>query len=105
MPLPLETDVTPLEPNSLYTPQIFVQCNIVDGKLKTSANIILSAANVQNAGTENETWTPAGIRKTIHIDDVEHLDADLSELQGLVNQAFVNVVTVVGAINNIRKIL
>lgn len=104
MPIPIQnTDV--VVPNAVYIPQIVIQCGVVEGKLKTSAMITLSAAKCENAGTENEHWTPTGKSELLNIADIEHLDEDLASLQSSVGQVFAGIVGLVHGMNTIRKVI
>lgn len=103
MPIPFET--TAPTPNAVYIPQIVIHCGIVDGQLRTSAQIILSGAIVTNAGEENENWVQTGQTQMIQIPDVMNLDADLASLQTDVYTVFGGIINLIGAMNSIRKVL
>lgn len=103
MPIPFETSVQ--TPNAVYIPQIIIQCGIVDGQLKTSAQIILSGAHVTNAGEANESWTQTGQTQIMQIPDIMNLDSDLASLQTDVYTVFGGIINLVGSMNAIRKVL
>jgi hypothetical protein len=111
MTLPIETTV--LSPNALMVPGITVYTRIVEGKLVTAAHIVLQAAYLDPITGD---WTAIGAERTTQIDNVEQLPEDLADatviitgeevrIQQLVDQAMFNVITLVGALNSIRKVL
>lgn len=103
--MPLELQTTPVQPNSIYAPQIILQTGIVDGKLTTSAQLGLAAAKVDNAGTETETWTATGQRNTIYISDIGQLDTDFTALQPQITALYSAIVQLIADANSIRKVL
>lgn len=111
MPLQLE-NAAPI-PNALMVPAITIYTQCVNGVLVTAAHIVLRAAVVDPV---TGLWTPVGEEKTTQIDNVEQLPEDLAtatikingedvSIAALVGQAMGNVITLVGALNSIRKIL
>lgn len=70
-----------------------------DGTLQTGCVLKMRAANVD----VNEVWIPVGELQTIRIEDILALPSDLSALQTDVNAIMLQVVTLIGQINAIRK--
>lgn len=99
MPLPLEKSI--VTPNALMAPQIILRSAIMNGRLVTSAQIIL-----QTAKCDNGVWTYCGGEtKAVEIADIENLDADIASLAQDVGTLFTAIVTLIGTINAIRKVL
>lgn len=111
MPLPIAN--APVVPNTIMVPAITVPTRIeADGSLMTSAHIVLKAANVDNDGK----WTAIGNESVVFIEDVEAMPEDIAEelvefdgdtmtLQQLANHAMQCLVTLIGAVNSVRKIV
>jgi len=97
MPLPVETQIE--TPNAVYASNIVLSSRIANGQLRVSANIILAGA-INTDGT----WVKAtGQHASIRIPDIMNLPADLVSLAPQVAPLFDGLVTVIGAINSIRK--
>jgi hypothetical protein len=105
MPAPIPIQNTPSTPNAVYSPQIMLNTGIVNGKLVTSLQLTLAAAICDNAGTPDETWTPTGQSNTIMLPDLANLDPDLAAIQPQMDAALASVVSLLTALNAIRKIL
>lgn len=103
MPIPVQNTAT--TPNYVYAPQIILQCAIVDGKLKTSAQIVLAGAHVTNAGQANEAWESTGQMKSLFIQDIENLDEDLSGYSSSILTVFGGIVALLGGLNSVRKLI
>ncbi|MDO8302877.1 MAG: hypothetical protein Q7T18_06535 [Sedimentisphaerales bacterium] len=105
MPIPIQNEVAQIVPNAVMIPRIIISCNVIDGKLKTSAEILLSAARCENSGLPNELWVPTGQSKVLYIADVENIDADLALLQPQTLQVFGGVIALIAGMNQIRKVI
>jgi hypothetical protein len=105
MPLPLETQKAIVTPNAIYAPLVQIMCVPSDVGLHISANITLSAAEVKNAGEANESWIPSGRSELIIIPDILNLEPDIIAAAPSVGQLFLNIVQLIGYINNVRKVL
>ncbi|HBR19455.1 MAG: hypothetical protein A2Y13_04325 [Planctomycetes bacterium GWC2_45_44] len=104
MPIPIQnTEI--VKPNAVLIPQILIQSGVVEGKIKTSVQIVLAAAKCDNAGQPNEAWELTGKVESIRLDDIEHLDEDLASLQASVGQVFAGILGLVHGMNTIRKVI
>ena len=100
MPLPLENQ--PLVPNAPMVPSITLMTSVTEaGGLKTSANVVLRSAHVSAEGV----WTPIGENQSITVCDVENLPEDLASLQSQINEIMFGIVTLIGGLNAIRKVV
>lgn len=100
MPLPLET--TPITPNAVYAPQVLLQTGVINGKIVTSAQIVLGTGYVDQEGN----WTiTSGQNGTVYIPDVENLDPDIAALSPNVLQIMGGIIQLIGSLNSIRKIV
>jgi hypothetical protein len=99
MPLPLENTIE--TPNALYFPQIIINTSIIGGRLKTGVQILLSPAKA-----ENNIWTKtSSSQQLFSIPDVSELPDDLAELSPQIQAMYDQIVTLIGQINSIRKIV
>jgi hypothetical protein len=117
MPLPLETEITtvqpvPVIPNSIYVPHIDITTNIYNGEIKTSAILTLKAAQVNEYGVWSEVPSNplfsmmSDMNKvTVEIPDVDNLDPDIIALQPQIDQIFQGIIYLVYQLNATRKLL
>lgn len=103
MPIPVENEV--IVPNAVYAPQIILQMGISNGKLVSSAQIVFAGAKVIDAGLPTEQWISTGQTQVIHIADIMNLEADLAALAPQVETVYSGIVSLLAAINSIRKVL
>lgn len=100
MPLPLEKQ--PVVPNALYAPSIILQTSIVSGKIITSAQISLRGAKVD----EQENWSQADSQaKSVYIPNIFALEPDIAQYSQDIGQLFGLIVTMIGNINAVRKVI
>jgi hypothetical protein len=102
----------------IYFPRIGLTTTVVDGKLLTSAAIVLAPAKVKNRETEDETWEPIPSRQfpiqvaerlntvtTINIPNVLNLDADIVHLTPNIVNLYTKILTFVASVNEVRQLL
>ncbi|MHB9070470.1 MAG: hypothetical protein ACYC54_08870 [Sedimentisphaerales bacterium] len=99
--MPLKMQTKPEVPNTIFFPQILIQTGINNGDLRTSCQLVLSAAKVDAQGK----WTPTGQTQTVYIPDIAKLEEDLVHLAPTVQQLYGIIVGLVDGINAVRKIL
>ncbi len=99
MPLPLQT--SPEQPNTIIISQIVLQTGVQAGNLVTSAIITLEQAKVTAEGV----WTNLGNARNIVINDIANLESDLAVQQESINTLMSNIISIVGEMNQIRKVL
>jgi hypothetical protein len=100
MPIPLEKSY--VAPNAIYPPQIILQSAIVNGQIKTSARIVLRAAKSNVDGTWENV---SGQTASVVIPDIANLPKDLASLSKGVQEAYAGILTMLGELNAIRKVL
>lgn len=124
MPLPLETTIQPsvgaailtfipvqaptVDFNSIYIPSITLTTVIKDGELKTSAVLVLKAANVTEYGVWSEnspTCFSTDEQSVVYIDDIMNLDSDISSVAPQIEQIFGGIIYLIAQVNAIRKLL
>lgn len=95
-----------VEPNGAFCPMIMFATGIAGGgKLLTSCNIQLTAGKMVVVDTE-ETWVSTGQVENLYIPDIDNLEADLAPTLGdPFAQAYADVLTMVDAINTLRKVI
>ncbi len=100
--MPLQLEKTPVTPNVLFAPQIVLSTSIAGGQIVTSAQITLQGARCDEKGL----WTRAdSMPKTVTIPNVDVLDKDIAAYAQDIQALFASIVSLIGNINAVRKIL
>jgi len=92
-------------PNIAYAPMILIQTGILDGKLRTSCQVHLAGACVENIGQPEETWAAAGQGEMVHIPDLANLEPDLAGLAPQVAAVYAGIIALIAELNEIRKVI
>lgn len=103
MPLPLTTKVK--IPDSVYVPMIMMQTGINQGKLITSCQLTLAAAKGTDPGTDKENWEATGQSSTIYIYDLVNLDPGYEQFGDQVKRIYGDILILIAAINEVKKVL
>jgi len=104
MSIPLQNEI--VVPNSVVAQQVITNTTPdANGKLKTSAHVTLAASYVIGYGTADEHWSLTGQTGVIYIPDIDNLDDDIAGLALQIQQAFGLLVSIIDALNVIRKVL
>ena len=90
-----------VQPNAVIVPNIVFNTRIKDGKLVTTAVVSVATATVDEQGH----WEQLGGPKSVVIPDVTKLPDDLAALQGDTDAAMTYLITLIGAINAVRKVV
>ena len=88
-------------PNAVLVPFIRLETHLNQGVLVTAANIGFQAAHVDDAGK----FTAIGNIVNTTIPDINNLPTDLATLASQIVSAETALITVVGEINAIRKLV
>jgi len=99
MPIPLEN--MPVVPNAVYFPQILMQTAIINGELVTSCQVHFACASVDEQGK----WEMSGQNNMIYIPNVLAMDEDLNELSADMQSVYALIISILGRLNAIRKVL
>lgn len=92
-------------PNAVYCPQMAFNTGFINGKMVTSATMVLGKAKVENADTEAEFWTPVVGTETVYVPDIMNLPEDLISFTEQVRMAFGLHVQFIVGVNTIRKVV
>lgn len=92
-------------PNAILIPRVITETKIVEGKLVTSCDIVISDAYVENVGESNETWEAGSKMTTYHIDDLKNLSEDIEEHQAQATQAYYAVIGLIASLNTTKKLI
>ncbi len=92
-------------PNAILIPRVITETKIVEGKLVTSCDIVISDAYVDNVGDANETWVAGPKMTTYHIDDLKNLAANIDEHQTQATQAYYAVLGLISSLNTTEKLI
>ena len=98
---PIPTQKTPVVPNSVFIPQVIIQTGIMNGQLRSSAQIVIASANTDGEGI----WKRSGNIETIFISDISAPDADIAHLSKELGAVYSNLVAIVAEINKIRQVI
>ncbi|HBR20290.1 MAG: hypothetical protein UV78_C0006G0017 [Parcubacteria group bacterium GW2011_GWA2_43_17] len=98
---PIPTQKAPVVPNSVFIPQVIIQTGIINGQLRSSAQIVIASANVD----DNGIWKQSGNAETIFLGNIAELDSDIAHISKEFGAVYSNLVAIVAEINKIRQVI
>ena len=99
--IPIPTQKVPVVPNSVFIPQVIIHTGIMNGQLRSSAQIVIASANVDSDGI----WKHGGNTETIFLSNIAELDSDIAHLSKEFGAVYSNLVAIVAEINKIRQVI
>lgn len=98
--MPIQPQKQAVTPNAVYIPQVLIQTGIIDGVLKSSIQIVVSSAHLDNG-----VWNNAGNSGSVYLNDIASLDPDIAHLSKELGVVYSNLVAIVSEINKIRQVV
>ena len=100
-----QTTPVVVTPNAVIIPSIQISTRIIAGKLRVSAQVALQAAQVTDQGTPTETWVASGNVVMLQLSDLNNLPDDIASCTTAIATAEIDLITAIGAVNAIRKLV